>query len=151
MIFELIALTYVTYLMLMLMSLCKPAFTMFDSKVTANEFLQYLNSCHNSITFTTEFERGNEISFSDILTFSTLLRFAVKQPKPLNYESRGGTLSNFRLHFFPISDFTFFRFPTSLFFFYFKCKMGVAGLYDSYLMFLMPFAPSICYERVFYI
>ena len=29
--------------------------------------------------------------------------------------------------------------------------MGVAGLHDSYLMFLMPFAPSICFERVFYI
>ena len=32
-----------------------------------------------------------------------------------------------------------------------ECKMGVAGLHDSYLMFLMPFAPSICFERVFYI
>ena len=27
------------------------------------------------------------------------------------------------------------------------CKMGVTGLHDSYLMFLMPFAPSICFER----
>ena len=34
---------------------------------------------------------------------------------------------------------------------WYKCKMGVAGLYDSYLMFLMPFVPSICFERVFYI
>ena len=30
-------------------------------------------------------------------------------------------------------------------------KMGMTGLRDSYLMFLMPFAPSICFERVFYI
>ena len=29
--------------------------------------------------------------------------------------------------------------------------MGVAGLHDSYLMFLIPFVPSICFERVFYI
>ena len=32
-----------------------------------------------------------------------------------------------------------------------KCKIGVAGLHDSYHMFIMPFAPSICFERVFYI
>ena len=31
------------------------------------------------------------------------------------------------------------------------CKIGMAGLRDSYLMFLMPFAPSICFKRVFYI
>ena len=45
-------------------------FTMFDSKDTANEFLQYLNSRHNSIKFTIEFEvfeQDNEIPFVDIL------------------------------------------------------------------------------------
>ena len=42
-------------------------FTMFDSKNTANEFLQYLNSCHNGIKFNIEFEQDNEIPFLDIL------------------------------------------------------------------------------------
>ena len=42
-------------------------FTMFDSKDTANEFLRYLNSRHNSIKFTIEFEQENEIPFLDIL------------------------------------------------------------------------------------
>jgi len=42
-------------------------FTMFDSKDTAKEFLRYLNSRHNSIKFTIEFEQDNEISFLDIL------------------------------------------------------------------------------------
>ena len=32
-----------------------------------------------------------------------------------------------------------------------ECKMGVAGPHDCDLMFLMPFAPSICFERVFLI
>ena len=43
------------------------AFTMFDSKDTANEFLRYLNSRHSSIKFTIEFEQDNEIPFLDIL------------------------------------------------------------------------------------
>ena len=38
-------------------------FTMFDSKDTANEFLRYLYSRHNSIKFTIEFEQDNEIPF----------------------------------------------------------------------------------------
>ena len=42
-------------------------FTMFDSKDTAYEFLQYLNSHHHSIKFTIEFEQDNEIPFLDIL------------------------------------------------------------------------------------
>ena len=33
----------------------------------------------------------------------------------------------------------------------FGVKWGVAGLHDSCLMFSMPFAPSVCFERVFYI
>ena len=40
---------------------------MFDSKDTANEFLRYLNSRHNSIKFTIEFKQDNEIPFLDIL------------------------------------------------------------------------------------
>ena len=39
------------------------SFTIFDGKDTANELLQYLNSCHNSIKFTIEFEQDNEILF----------------------------------------------------------------------------------------
>jgi len=46
---------------------CPDTFTMFDSKDTANEFLRYLNSRHNSIKFTIEFEQHNEIPFLDIL------------------------------------------------------------------------------------
>ena len=42
-------------------------FTMFENKDTANGFLQYLNSHHNSIKFTIEFEQDNEIPFLDIL------------------------------------------------------------------------------------
>ena len=42
-------------------------FTMFENKDTANEFLQYLNSRHNSIKSTIEFEQDNEIPFLDIL------------------------------------------------------------------------------------
>ena len=42
-------------------------FTMFDSKNNANEFLSFLNSRHDSIKFTTEFEEDNKISFLDIL------------------------------------------------------------------------------------
>ena len=42
-------------------------FTMFDSKDTANEFLRYLNSRHNSFKFTIEFEQDNEIPFLDVL------------------------------------------------------------------------------------
>ena len=42
-------------------------FTMFDSKDTACEFLQYLNSRHHSIKFTIEFEQNNVIPFLDIL------------------------------------------------------------------------------------
>ena len=41
---------------------------MFDSKDSANEFLKYLNGCHNSIKFTIEFEQADEISFLDILS-----------------------------------------------------------------------------------
>ncbi|XP_068696778.1 uncharacterized protein [Montipora foliosa] len=53
-------------------------FTMFDSKDNANEFLSFLNSRHDSIKFTIEFEEDNKIPFLDILlkccpdnTFST--------------------------------------------------------------------------------
>jgi len=42
-------------------------FSMFDSKDTATEFLKYLNSRHNSIKFTIEFEQAKEILFLDIL------------------------------------------------------------------------------------
>jgi len=38
-------------------------FTMFESKDTANEFLWYLNSRHESIKFTIDFEQDNEIPF----------------------------------------------------------------------------------------
>ena len=51
---------------------------MFDSKDNANEFLSFLNSRHDSIKFTLEFEEDNKIPFLDILlkccpynTFST--------------------------------------------------------------------------------
>ena len=40
---------------------------MFENKDTANGFLQYLNSRHNSIKFTIEFEQDNEIPFLHIL------------------------------------------------------------------------------------
>ena len=40
---------------------------MFESKDTANEFLRYLNSRHESIKFTIDFEQDNEIPFLDIL------------------------------------------------------------------------------------
>ena len=40
---------------------------MFNYKGFANEFLQYLNSRHNSIKFTIELEHDNEIPFFDIL------------------------------------------------------------------------------------
>ena len=42
-------------------------FTTFDSKNNANEFLNFLNSRHDSIKFTIEFEEDNEIPFLDIL------------------------------------------------------------------------------------
>ena len=38
-------------------------FTMFESKNNANEFLSFLNSRHDSIKFTIEFEEDNKISF----------------------------------------------------------------------------------------
>ena len=38
-------------------------FTMFDSKNYANEFLSFLNSRHDSIKFTIEFEEDNKIPF----------------------------------------------------------------------------------------
>ena len=41
--------------------------SMFDSKDTATEFLKYLNSRHNSIKFTIEFEQAKDIPFLDIL------------------------------------------------------------------------------------
>ena len=54
------------------------SFTMFDSKDNANKFLSFLNSRHDSIKFTLEFEEDNKIPFLDILlkrcpdnTFST--------------------------------------------------------------------------------
>jgi len=40
---------------------------MFDSKDTATEYLKYLNSRHNSIKFTIEFEQAKEIPFWGIL------------------------------------------------------------------------------------
>jgi len=43
------------------------AFSMFDSKDTASEFLTYLKSRHNSIKFTIEFEQVKEIPFLDFL------------------------------------------------------------------------------------
>ena len=53
-------------------------FTMFDSKDDANEFLSFLNSRHDSIKFTLEFEEDNKILFFNVLlkrcpdnTFST--------------------------------------------------------------------------------
>jgi len=42
-------------------------FSMFENKDTANGFLQYLNSRHNCIEFTIEFEQDNEIPLLDIL------------------------------------------------------------------------------------
>ena len=39
--------------------------TMFDSKDNANEFLSFLNSRHDSIKFTLEFEEDNKIPFLD--------------------------------------------------------------------------------------
>ena len=52
-------------------------FSLFDSKSTATQFLQYLNNCHANIKFTVEFEENCTIPFLDILikrhnyTFST--------------------------------------------------------------------------------
>ena len=40
---------------------------MFNNKDFANEFLQYLNSCHNNIKFTIELEHDSEVPFFDIL------------------------------------------------------------------------------------
>jgi len=45
-------------------------FTMFENKDTANEFLRYFNSRHESIKFTIDFEQDNEIPFLDN-TFAT--------------------------------------------------------------------------------
>ena len=42
-------------------------FTMFDSKDNANELLSFLNSRHDSIKFTIEFDEDNKIPFLDIL------------------------------------------------------------------------------------
>ena len=42
-------------------------FTMFDSKGNANEFLSFVNSRHDSIKFTIEFEEENKIPIFDIL------------------------------------------------------------------------------------
>ena len=42
-------------------------FTMFDNKIAANQFLRYLNSRHNNIKFTIEFEENDQIPFLDIL------------------------------------------------------------------------------------
>ena len=42
-----------------------------NNKDSANEFLQYLNSPHNSIKFTIEFERDNEIPFLEIVVKSS--------------------------------------------------------------------------------
>jgi len=46
---------------------------MLDSKDTANEFLKYLNSRHNSIKFTIEIEQAREIPLLDILASSLLI------------------------------------------------------------------------------
>ena len=43
---------------------------MFNNKNSANEFLQYLNSRHNNVEFTIEFEHDSEIPFFDILVKS---------------------------------------------------------------------------------
>jgi len=40
---------------------------MFERKDTTNEILRYLNSRHESIKFTIDFEQDNEIPFLDIL------------------------------------------------------------------------------------
>ena len=42
-------------------------FTMFHNKVSANEFLHYLNSCHSNIKFAIEFEQNNTIPLLDML------------------------------------------------------------------------------------
>ena len=42
---------------------------MFDSKDNATEFLSFLNSQHDSVKFTIEFEEDSKIPFSDILSF----------------------------------------------------------------------------------
>ena len=42
-------------------------FSLFDSKSTATQFLQYLNNCHANIKFTVEFEGNCTIPFLDIL------------------------------------------------------------------------------------
>ncbi len=38
-------------------------FTKFNNKDSANEFLNYLNSCHSNVKFTIEFEQSNAILF----------------------------------------------------------------------------------------
>ena len=40
-------------------------FVLFDDKKSTSQFLQYLNSRHNNIKFTIEFEENGEISFLD--------------------------------------------------------------------------------------
>ena len=43
------------------------AFALFDDKKSASQFLEYLNSRHNNVEFTIEFEQNDEIPFLDIL------------------------------------------------------------------------------------
>ena len=42
---------------------------MFDNKDNATEILSFLNSQHDSVKFTIEFEEDSKIPFSDILIF----------------------------------------------------------------------------------
>ena len=42
-------------------------FTLFKTKDSANQFLQFLNDCHNNIKFTIEFEENGQIPLLDTL------------------------------------------------------------------------------------
>ena len=69
---------------------------MFNNKNSANEFLQYLNSRHNNVEFTIEFEHDSEIPFFDILVKSgpnTIFMICLPEKRHSRVFILNGTLS----------------------------------------------------------